>query len=284
MSRLKVKCATCRKVFTPSNAKQTLCPDCGQAQRAAKAQKRMEVGAPAQTLQPSAPLILGPGASVLRRDALPAEALGIPPAPETPPPDAIPAEQPAQLDAQSTTTSATHSGRNGAGSTSSRRASRVTHAPFVLSDALRQRIEERYLALANPVEFDGIRTQIADELGAPKPAVRAVVREVRARRGMLSWWEAQGFSGTADDLGRIKTAYTPYLPLPPVGIHREIAVALAMEPRAVYRGIRKIRALMGLPQYNTADTQGEHVAVVVETDPGEDAAHVLDVSDCVSSE
>jgi hypothetical protein len=154
----------------------------------------------------------------------------------------------------------------------------------VLSDALRLRIEERYLALANPVEFDGIRTQIADELGAPKPAVRAVVRDVRARRGMLSWWEAQGFSGTADDLERIKTAYTPYLPSPPAGIHREIAETLGMEPRAVYRGIRKVRALMGLPQYNTAHTQGELVAAVVATDPGDDAAHMQDGINIVSSE
>ena len=48
----------------------------------------------------------------------------------------------------------------------------------MLTDELRQRIEARYLELANPVEFDGIRTQIAAELGAPKPVVRAVVREV----------------------------------------------------------------------------------------------------------
>ena len=41
----------------------------------------------------------------------------------------------------------------------------------MLTGELRQRIEERYLELANPVEFDGIRTQIAAELGAPKPVV-----------------------------------------------------------------------------------------------------------------
>jgi hypothetical protein len=139
----------------------------------------------------------------------------------------------------------------------------------MLTGELRQRIEARYLELANPVEFDGIRTQIAAELGAPKPVVRAVVREVRRRRGMLSWWEVQGFSGSSADLERIKAAYKPYLPLPPVGIHREIAESLGLEPRMVYRGIRKIRAQMGLPQYNALEEHPEQVAVAAM--PGEQA-------------
>ena len=139
----------------------------------------------------------------------------------------------------------------------------------MLTGELRQQIEERYLALANPVEFDGIRTQIAAELGAPKPVVREVVREVRRRHGMLSWWEAQGFSGSSADLERIKAAYTPYLPLPPVGIHREIAESLGLEPRTVYRGIRKLRAQMGLSQYNALEEHPEQVAVAAT--PGEQA-------------
>jgi IS30 family transposase len=138
-----------------------------------------------------------------------------------------------------------------------------------VTDTLRQQIEERYLALANPVEFDGIRTQIAAELGAPKSVVREVVREVRRRRGMPSWWEAQGFSGSLADLERIKAAYTPYLPLPPVGIHREIAKALGLEPRTVYRGIRRVRAQMGLPQYNALQEYPEQTVVAIV--PGEQA-------------
>jgi hypothetical protein len=138
-----------------------------------------------------------------------------------------------------------------------------------MTGELRQQIERRYLALASPVEFDGIRTQIAAELGIPKPAVRAVVREVRRRRGMPSWWEAQGFSGSPADLERIKAAYTPYLPRPPVGVHREIAQSLGLEPRTVYRGIRKIRAQMGLPQYNALEEHPEQAAVAAL--PGEQA-------------
>ncbi len=69
MSKLKVKCASCGKVFAPSNTKQTLCLDCEKAQRAARAKKRAEAATPTETQQPSAPLIQGPGANVLRPDA-----------------------------------------------------------------------------------------------------------------------------------------------------------------------------------------------------------------------
>jgi hypothetical protein len=86
---------------------------------------------------------------------------------------------------------------------------------------------------------------------------------------MPSWWEAQGFSGSLADLERIKAAYTPYLPLPPVGIHREIAESLGLEPRTVYRGIRKIRAQMGLPQYNALEEHPDQEAVAAM--PGEQA-------------
>jgi hypothetical protein len=160
-------------------------------------------------------------------------------------------------------------GRNGAKGQRKAKTQRVEPAPFMLTDELRQQIEERYLTLANPVEFDGIRTHIAAELGIPKPAVREVVREVRRRHDMPSWWEAQGFSGSSADLERIKAAYMPYLPLPPVGIHREIAKSLGLEPRTVYRGIRKIRAQVGLPQYNALEKHPEQAAVAAL--PGEQA-------------
>jgi hypothetical protein len=87
---------------------------------------------------------------------------------------------------------------------------------------------------------------------------------------MPSWWELQGFAGTSDDLERIKAAYIPRLPLPPVGIHREIAEQLGLEPRMVYRGIRKLRAQLGLPQYNTPGAHGEHaeIPVIADDDAG----------------
>jgi hypothetical protein len=164
-----------------------------------------------------------------------------------------------------------NSGRSGAQSKARAKAQHAALPPFTLTDELRGRIEARYLELANPAEFDGIRTQIAAELGTPKPLVRTVVREVRARRGMLSWWEVQGFSGSSTDLARIKAAYTAYLPLPPVGVHREIAEKLRLEPRMVYRGVRKIRAQLGLPQYNAPDSHDDG-AVIAASGVGEDAA------------
>ncbi len=282
MSKLKVKCASCGKVFSPANAKQTLCPDCQKAQRAARAQRRAEATAPAPAQQPSAPLIQGPGASVLRPDAAqteaaaetltpPAAASELSPAHE---PSETPHERPQQpgAHAKPSVKGSGKSGSNGAQGTSRVKEPRAATSAFALTDALRQRIEARYLALANPVEFDGIRTQIAAELGVPKPVVRAVVRELRIRRGMPSWWELQGFSGSLDDLERIKDAYTPHLPSPPVGIHREIAESLGLEARTVYRGIRKIRAQMGLPQYNEPGSHEEPAALAV-SDTSEGIAH-----------
>jgi hypothetical protein len=275
MSKLKVKCASCGRMFAPSNMKQTLCLDCEKAQRAAKARRRAEAAVPAQTQQPSAPLLQGPGANVLRPDAAQmetvADALASPSAAEI-----LPAhkssetahELPQQPEARAHPPAIQRAGRSGAKG-QHKKSQRVELAPFMLTDELRQRIEARYLALANPVEFDGIRTQIAAELGIPKPAVREVVREVRRRRNMPSWWEAQGFSGSLADLERIKAAYTPYFPLPPVGVHREIAESLGLEPRTVYRGIRKIRAQMGLPQYNALEEHPDQAAVAVM--PGEQA-------------
>jgi hypothetical protein len=274
MSKLKVKCASCGKVFAPSNMKQTLCPDCEKAQRAARAQRRAEAAAPVQTQLPSAPLIQGPGANVLRPDTAQIEAAADFPsaAAEHSPahePSETTHEQPQQPMVRAHPPATTRAGRHGAQGQHKAKTQRIEPAPFTLTDELRRRIETRYLELASPVEFDGIRTQIAAELGAPKPLVRMVVCEARRRHGMLSWWEAQGFSGSSADLERIKAAYTPYLPLPPVGIHREIAGSLGLEARTVYRGIRKIRAQMGLPQYNALEAHPEQAAVA--TMPGEQA-------------
>jgi predicted ArsR family transcriptional regulator len=61
-------------------------------------------------------------------------------------------------------------------------------------------IEMRYIELAQPTEFDGIRTQIANELGIPKKAVKKVVKELRDRQGIPSWWETQTYKGPAEEM------------------------------------------------------------------------------------
>lgn len=128
---------------------------------------------------------------------------------------------------------------------------------FEMTDELRSRIETRYLELAQPIEFDGIRTQIAAEIGVPKSHVKHVVAELRARMQLPSWWELQSYSGAENDLERIRMAYLPHLPVPEVGIHKTLAESLNLDPRAVYQGIRRIRAEMRLPQYNAPEAHGD---------------------------
>lgn len=130
-------------------------------------------------------------------------------------------------------------------------------APFMLTDEMRQRIEARYLELAHPIEFDGIRTQIAQELSVPKGAVKRVVSELRGRMQLPSWWELQAYHGSEADLERIRATYTPLLPIPPVGVHKQISEQLSLDPITVYQGIRRIRAEMRLPQYNPPEAHAD---------------------------
>lgn len=126
-----------------------------------------------------------------------------------------------------------------------------------ITDDLRATIEARYLELAKPVEFDGIRTQIAAEFGIPKSVVKKTISELRARMALPSWWDLQAYTGAEADLERIRIAYVPLLPVPEVGVHKALAAQLGMDPRAVYQGIRRIRAEMRLPQYNPPAAHGD---------------------------
>ena len=122
--------------------------------------------------------------------------------------------------------------------------------PFVPTAEQITQVETRYLELATPMEFDGIRTQIAQELEIPKTAVKKIIKDLRDRQHIPSWWEAQTFKGSEEDLAKIRVAYEPYLPLPDVGIHKKIAEDLSLKAGDVYQAIKQIRTEMGLPQYN----------------------------------
>jgi biotin operon repressor len=135
----------------------------------------------------------------------------------------------------------------------------VVQPPRELTDAEREQVEQLYMTLAQPREYDGIRTQIATQLGLPRSLVRKAVLALRAQRDIPSWWELQAFPGSAADLERLRAAYEPLLPVPPVGVHKQIAEQLGLEPHAVYKGIRQIRAQMGLPQFNPPEQHPEHV-------------------------
>lgn len=122
--------------------------------------------------------------------------------------------------------------------------------PFAPTPEQIAAIEQRYLELTQPGEFDGIRTQIAKELGVPKSAVKKVVRTLRERQDIPSWWDLQAYHGSPEDLERIRAAYTPLLPKPAVGVHKQIAALLNLPAGTVYQAIKVIRAEMNLPQYN----------------------------------
>ncbi len=128
--------------------------------------------------------------------------------------------------------------------------------PFVPSPEQVAQVEARYLELAVPTEFDGIRTQIAQELGVPKKAVKKIVKELRDRQGIPSWWEMQTYKGDAEELEKIKEVYELFLPLPPIGVHKTIADQLSLKPGEVYQAIKAIRLELNLPQYNDPALHG----------------------------
>ena len=129
-------------------------------------------------------------------------------------------------------------------------------APFTPSAEQIAQVEARYLELAVPTEYDGIRTQIAQELGIPKKAVKKIVKDFREGQSIPSWWELQTYKGSSEEMEKIKTAYEPYLPLPPIGVHKTIAEELVLNPGDVYQAIKAIRLEMNLPQYNDPSLHG----------------------------
>lgn len=284
--KVKMRCARCGKTFKSSGAKQTLCSDCEakvRQERAASKAAGPKVANPAPA-QVTAPKIVGPGASILvpglvstesapppqvgtfghrRSDRDIAETHAHHGQPQRQPHSAHPSHGPA---AQFGThklpgAMAAHEKQSRPvrqdGQKQQPRAQREPRqskppVPAVeLTEELRRKIEERYLDLANPVEFDGIRTQIAGELGVPKALVKKAVLELRGRTQMPSWWELQSYTGGNSDLERIRRAYVPLLPVPEIGIHKVIAAELELEPGVVYQGIKRIRAEMHLPRFNS---------------------------------
>jgi hypothetical protein len=129
-------------------------------------------------------------------------------------------------------------------------------APFVPTPEQITQVEARYLELAVPAEFDGIRTQIAQEVGIPKKAVKKIVKELRDRQSIPSWWELQTYKGSTEEQEKIKALYVPYLPLPPIGVHKTIAEGLSLNPGEIYQAIKAIRLEMNLPQYNDPSLHG----------------------------
>ncbi len=129
-------------------------------------------------------------------------------------------------------------------------------APFKPTEEQIAQVEARYKELAVPTEYDGIRTQIAQELNIPKSAVKKIIKDFRDREHIPSWWELQTYKGNPEELERIKEAYVPFLPVPPIGVHKQIAEQLSLKPVDVYQAIKAIRQEMKLPQYNDPALHG----------------------------
>ncbi|GAC1627274.1 MAG: hypothetical protein NVS4B7_16780 [Ktedonobacteraceae bacterium] len=129
-------------------------------------------------------------------------------------------------------------------------------APFQPTAEQVVQVEARYKELAVPAEYDGIRTQIASELSIPKNAVKKIIKEFREKEHIPSWWDIQSYKGDSEELERIKALYEPLLPVPAVGVHKQIAEQLSLKPADVYQAIKAIRQEMKLPQYNDPALHG----------------------------
>ena len=131
---------------------------------------------------------------------------------------------------------------------------RVQTKPFVASEEQVAAIRARYLELAKP-EFDGIRHQVATELGIPLRAVKDVVKTVRGEEAIASWWDNGGSPPTPEQIEQVRALYLPQLPSPTVGVHKEIAATLHISNTCVYQAIGQIRADLELPRYTPRDEE-----------------------------
>ncbi len=272
-NKMKMRCAVCHKTFKSSKPTQLLCDDCERKRRQEKG--TAAVAKPAQaTPQPAA---AASGAkptwlekAIVRDETTPVAPATAPHPPREraprPTPHAPQAPQPsahAEHKPERTTPPAVKKPAKLQETQATKPAAprppkqpKEPPKPIALLPEQVAAVEQRYIELAKP-EFDGIRTQIAHELGLPKKTVKRIVAGVRERMQIPSWWEVQAFTGSPDELERVKAVYTTHLPVPPIGIHKQIARDLNLPPAHVYHAIRAVRIAMGLPVFNPPETHPE---------------------------
>lgn len=266
----KMKCARCGKRFRQTNKKQVFCAECQSKERAAKKTGPQLVPStagnttsgglrrPETSAQPSGITIVQAtpppeqgafGARARSAEAIAPQTPARPPQPEKP--AATQAKQPLPTSPSPMSPPHKQPPKKPDGQpTKQPQQPRPTPPPFELTAETRAAIEQRYLELSQPVEFNGIRTRISEELQVPKSVVKQVIKDLRASRQLPSWWELQAYKGNDETLNRIRERYLPLLPVPPIGVHKQIASELQMEAPQVYQAIRRLRAEMKLPQYN----------------------------------
>lgn len=254
MEKVKIRCATCGKTFKTAQAKKTICPDCeAVARRGAAVRSSTPSSAPAPRPamdidikaafraattrsgifaayeQVTSPIVAPPHSKEPlppTRPALPSRAATMRPRPvlrPSPPPRPAPVAK----------------------------TPKPPTPPYQPTPTDIEAIRQRYLDLAQP-EFDGIRHQIASDLHIPLRVVREIVKAVRTETRQPSWWDLQVQTLTPEDRARVRALYLPQLdlPLPTLGVHRQIAADLQLPSLAVYASIRTIREELGLPVYN----------------------------------
>jgi hypothetical protein len=270
-NKMKMRCAVCQKTFKSSKPTQLLCDDCERKRRQEKG--TVAVARPAQTTPQPAAVSAGAKPAWLEkaivRDTMASTATPAAPSRERAPRPTTPASQAPQHSAHGehkTDRIAPPATKKPAkppeahatkpATPKTPRQPKEPAKPVALLPEQIAAVEQRYIELAKP-EFDGIRTQIAQELGIPKKTVKRIVAGVRERMQIPSWWEVQSYTGSPDDLERVKAAYTPHLPVPPLGIHKQIARDLNLSSAQAYHAIRAVRLSMGLPVFNPPDTHPE---------------------------
>ena len=266
MAKVKIKCASCGKSFKSPDPKKTLCPDCQAARKATPSAAKTPV-----TVAPPA----GPAIDIRAAFRAAQEAGGsyaayrpAPPAPPEPLPTAAvarPAGPPVRPhpEAEPARGAARPFSPRGAAGVPPRPARPVRPPapprppkerkpptpPFQPTPEQVDAVRTRYLELAQP-EFDGIRHQIATEFSMPIRAVKSVVKELRTEMNMPSWWELAMATLTDEQRAAVRALYLPLLPLPPIGVHKQLAETLGLKQLAVYSTIRSLREELSLPRFN----------------------------------
>lgn len=282
MNKVKIRCSVCGKSFKTPSPKKTVCPACDAAAKRAKHQS-----APAQESRP----VPAATSQVDVRAALRAgqenqgqfAAYRAP----TPPPAPVAAQ------------AATHAAHSARGQVQGARPDhrpgqqdtrlghkakaprpeprpatprpprepkpRVQKKPFEPTPEQIEAIRTRYLELAQP-EFDGIRHQIAHELGIPLRVVKQTIKEVRAQTSTASWWENGNVLPSPEQIEQVRALYVPLLPEPAIGVHKLIAKQLKLTNTSVYQAIGHIRDEMNLPRYTERATTEDEEPVLPPTE------------------
>ena len=266
MNKVKVRCSVCGKSFKTPSAKKTVCPACDAAVKRAKHQAPAAAATPQPTIvHPTVDVRAAVRAAQENQGQFGAYRPAPPPEATAPaaassetatlhvngrqPGQTAPASRPERPARPAARPKAQRTGdKQPAPRPVKERKPRVQMKPFEPTEEQVAAVRTRYLELAQP-EFDGIRHQIATEVGIPLRAVKDIIKQLRAEQQIPSWWDRGANMPTPEQIEQIRTLYLPLLPDPEVGVHKRIAAQLQLSNTSVYQAIGQIRADLNLPRY-----------------------------------